>query len=78
MEGNAMKDNEGTMEEQKGINMKAGNADVEKKQKITEIVNKTEEELLSQLMKKIEQGAYNDFLRVVDEKNRRKQSGSGH
>ena len=52
MEGNAMKDNEGTMEEQKGINMKAGNADVEKKQKITEIVNKTEEELLSQLMKK--------------------------
>ena len=24
----------------------------------------------------IEQGAYNDFLRVVDEKNRRKQSGS--
>ena len=62
MEGNTMKDNEGSMEEQKGINMKAGNADVEKKQKITEIVNKTEEELLSQLMKK----------------NRRKQSGSGY
>jgi len=55
MEGNTMKDNEGSMEEQKGINMKAGNADVEKKQKITEIVNKTEEELLSQLMKKIEE-----------------------
>ena len=32
MEGNTMKDNEGSMEEQKGINMKAGNADVEKKQ----------------------------------------------
>ena len=55
MEGNTMKDNEGSMEEQKWINeknMQAGNADAKRQKKITEIVNKTEEELLSQLILK--------------------------
>jgi len=57
MEGNTMKTKEGKMEE-KNItqkNMPTENADVEKKQKKPEIINKTGEELLSQLMKRIEE-----------------------
>ena len=56
MEGNTMKDNEGKMEE-KSItekNMHVENIDVEKKQEKKEIVNKTSEELLNQLMERIE------------------------
>ena len=52
-----MKTKEGKMEE-KNItqkNMPTENADVEKKQKKPEIINKTGEELLSQLMKRIEE-----------------------